>query len=256
MAVAPDFRFRILTALGNVEAWDGEPQRALTYMEEAQSVLGDVSLRQRAAFLSGLALQYRRVGDLERSIRSGSESLALYQTADAEREEAALENNLAITYMELGNTDRAADHLLRARTLAEREADPRLLSEVTEAEARLALARGDLEAAAERARVALDSMPSGGSLPGGRRSARHPRADCSEAGRSRRGEGEFDAAAGLLRERRARSQLREVLAEWAEIRTGWGDLQGATSSMPRPSAEGRRHPDEPRGGHGRRALPA
>src|SRR3546814_1077507 len=50
----------------------------------------------RAAFFSGLALHYRRAGDLERSIRTGFESLALYQTADAEREEAALENNLEI----------------------------------------------------------------------------------------------------------------------------------------------------------------
>ena len=57
LQVAPDFRFRLLTALGNTEAWDGRPERALTYMEEARSLLGDVSLRQRAAFLSGLSLQ-------------------------------------------------------------------------------------------------------------------------------------------------------------------------------------------------------
>src|ERR671915_618071 len=101
LQVAPDFRFRLLTQLANTEAWDGSPERALAYMEEARSLLGDISLRQRAAFLSGLSLHYRRSGDLERSIRIGHESLALYQTADAEREEAALENNMAISFLEL-----------------------------------------------------------------------------------------------------------------------------------------------------------
>src|SRR5919106_6395603 len=50
LKVAPDFRFRLLTQLGNTEAWDGSPERALTYMEEARSLLGDISLPQRAAF--------------------------------------------------------------------------------------------------------------------------------------------------------------------------------------------------------------
>ena len=93
LQVAPDFRFRLLTQLGNTEAWDGDPDRALTYMEEARALIGDVSLRQRAAFLSGLSLQYRRAGDLERSIRVAHESLALYHAADAERDEAVLEMN-------------------------------------------------------------------------------------------------------------------------------------------------------------------
>src|SRR5918996_281968 len=54
LSVAPDFRFRLLTLLGNVETWDGQSERGLTYMEEARSLLGNISIRQRAAFLSGL----------------------------------------------------------------------------------------------------------------------------------------------------------------------------------------------------------
>jgi transcriptional regulator with XRE-family HTH domain len=227
--VAPDFRFRLLTALGNAEAWDGQSKRALTYMEEARSLIDDISLRQRAAFLSGLALQYRRVGDLERSIRVGHESLALYQAADAEREEAALENNIAITFLELGNTARAEQHLGRARELAERHADARLLSEVAEAEARLALARGEDATALERALMALDAAAAGGSylaavganLTLGRLAHRH--GDRSDA------EARFEAAAELLRNHRAGPLLRDVLAEWASLRSGWGDLEGANA---------------------------
>ena len=237
--VAPDFRFRLLTALGNVEAWDGESKRALAYMEEARSLLDAISLRQRAAFLSGLALQYRRVGDLERSIRVGHESLALYHASDAEREEAALENNLAITFLELGSTARAEEHLHRARELAERHADARLLSEVAEAEARLALARGQDAEASERAQAALVAAGAGGSylaavgahLTLGRLANRH--GDRSSA------EEQFGAAADLLRSHRAGSLLRDVLAEWADARSRSGDLEGANALSAEALGRGR-----------------
>lgn len=227
LAVAPDFRFRLLTQLGNVEARDGESKRALSYMEEARVLLADSSLRQRAAFLSSLALQYRFTGDLERSIRVGHESLALYREAHAELEEAALENNMGINFIDLGNTRRAEEHLVRSRELAERHADPQLLSEIAEAEARLAFARGDDAGATDRARAALAPVDAGGSYMAavgahitlGRLA--HRRGDRSNV------ESEFDLAASLLREHRSGSQLRDVLAEWADMRTAWGDVKGA-----------------------------
>jgi transcriptional regulator with XRE-family HTH domain len=238
--VAPDFRFRLLTQLGNSEAWDGNPERALTYMEEARSLLGDISLRQRAAFLSGLALQYRYAGDLERSIRVGHESLALYHAADTERDQAVLENNMAMNYIDLGNVSRAEEHLGRARALAERHDDARLLSEITEAEARLAFRRDDLALAAERARAALAAADAGGSYLAavgahrilGRLAQR--REDREEAERS------FEAAARLLRTHKSRSHLRDLLAEWAELRSAWGDMSGANDLY--AEALGRRSP--------------
>lgn len=229
LQVAPDFRFRLLTQLGNTEAWDGRPERALAYMEEARSLIGDISLRQRAAFLSGLSLHYRRAGDLEGSLRVGHESLALYHAADAERDEAALENNLALTFLELGNTKKATSHLKRARELAERLADALLLSEVAEAEARVALAADDLERATERARVALVAADAGGSYLAAMGAHRtlgrlaHRRKDRPEA------EAEFERAAALLRSHRSNAQLRDLLAEWAEMHAGWGDAAGANA---------------------------
>lgn len=229
LLVAPDFRFRLLAALGMVEAWDGEAERALAYMEEARTLLEDTSLRQRAAFLSGLALQYRYAGDLERSIRVGHESLALYRAGDAELEEAALHNNMALNFIELGTTSRAKQHLARARSVAERHADARLISEVAEAEARLAMAVGDEVAAAERARASVEAFEAGGSYLAAARAhltlARlgHRRDDRPEAERH------FELAAGLLRRHRARSFLREVLGQWAAMRAGWGDATGANA---------------------------
>jgi transcriptional regulator with XRE-family HTH domain len=227
LKVAPDFRFRLLTQLGNTEAWDGSPERALTYMEEAQSLLDNISVRQRAAFLSALSLQYRLAGDLERSIRAGTESLALYRAAETEREEAVLEMNLALTFVELGSVTKARSHLKRARILAERNEDALILAEVAEAEARVAFEIGDEAAAAERAHVALESAEAGGSYlvaVGAHRTLgrlAHRRNDRKEA------DAAFGRAAALLRKHRARTQLRQLLAEWADLRSGWGDAVGA-----------------------------
>jgi tetratricopeptide (TPR) repeat protein len=227
--VAPDFRFRLLTQLGNVEAWDGEWSRGLTYMEEARTLVDAVSLRQRAAFLSSLALQYRRVGDLERSIRVGHESLALYQAADAEREEGSLEINMSLAFLQLGNIERAGEHLRRAREIAERHADSRLASDVSEAEAQLALGRGDEQAAIHHAEAALrGSGPSGSYF-----AAVGARLVLARVGRKRgdraAAEAEFRTATRLLVEHRAHSRARAVLAEWAELRTEFGDHAGANA---------------------------
>jgi transcriptional regulator with XRE-family HTH domain len=227
LRVAPDFRFRLLTQLGNTEAWDGRPERALAYMEEARSLIGEVSLRQRAAFLSGLSLQYRRAGDLEGSLRVGHESLALYRAADAERDEAVLENNLAITFVELGNSSKAASHLRRARELAERHGDDLLLAEVAEAEARLAFATNDIARATERAHVALSAAEKGGSYLVAVGAHRTLARVAHRAGRQADAEAAYQQGADLLRSHRANAQLRELLGEWADLRAGTGDSRGA-----------------------------
>jgi transcriptional regulator with XRE-family HTH domain len=229
LAVAPDFRFRLLASLGNVEAWDGNADRALTYMEEARSLLGGMSLRQQAAFLSGLALQYRFTGDLERSIRVGQESLALYRAAEAELEEAALENNMAINFIDLANTARADEHLRRARELAERHSDERLLAEIAEAESRLALLSGDLNRANERARTALAGAESSGSMRAAAGAHLTLARLAEKQGDGEETEGHFRAAAEVFRSLRSPSQLRAALAEWAEVRSRRGDLEGANA---------------------------
>jgi tetratricopeptide (TPR) repeat protein len=229
LAVAPDFRFRLLTQLGNVEAWDGDAERAIGYMEEARSLIAEVSIGQRAAFLSGLALQYRRAGDLERSIRVGHESLALYQVIDSERDGAALENNLALTFLQLGNTSKARSHLRRAREIADRLVDARLQSEVLEAEARLAAATGDISAASELAERAIAAGQRGGSYLAAVGGFRTLAQLAQRSGDHAAADAHYEEAAGLLRSQRSRGQLKDLLAEWAEARSGWGDDAGANA---------------------------
>lgn len=225
--VAPDFRFRVLTMLGQVEGWEGQPERALTYLEEARALTDDLDLRQRAAFLSSLALQYQEAGDFERSVRTGMQSLAMYETAHAELEKGVLENNLALTYLRMGNLDRAAEYAVAALAIAGRTGDDTLLAEAAETQAEIALARNDEAAAEERIATVLAAVERGASALAGasahvaRATIHRRRGDRAAAAAS------YAAGAALLRERGPRGRLRNLLAEWAELMEETGDLAAA-----------------------------
>jgi transcriptional regulator with XRE-family HTH domain len=227
LSVAPDFRFRLLTQLGNVEAWDGRTDVALGYMEEARSLIDAASLAQRAAFLSGLALQHRRSGDLERSIRVGHEAIALYAQMDTERDRASLEINLGLAFVGVGNLDRAADHLGRARGVASKYEDRRLHADVTEAEAQLALARGDEDEASRLAREAMDAAGDGGSYLAAVGAGLTLARICRRRGELDASEAHYERAYQALAERKSPMRSRDVLVEWAALRTDRGDLAGA-----------------------------
>lgn len=243
LKVAPEFRFRLLTSLANVELWDGQPKRAITYMEEAKALTADLDLHHRAVFLSSLATHYLEAGDLERSIRTGTESLALYRMIDAEREEVVLENNLAVTYLQVGNSARASRHVKRARELVGRNPNPRDDAQVAETEARVAWARGDGATADER----LDRAIATGLEGGVHHTVAHALATRARIARER---GDLDlaakayrAASDYLREHGPAAHRREVLGEWAELLTGQGDLAGATAlyaeALGRPAGNGK-----------------
>ncbi len=221
--VAPDFRFRLLAQLGNVEAWDGESARALTYMEEARALSQETSLRQRAAFLAGLALQYRRVGDLERALRTGQESLALYRGSESEREEASLEINIGLVFIELGNLARASEHLSRARELTGHVHDPRLAADVAEADAQLALLEGDVAAATQLAREALAASTDGGSYLAAVGAHLTLARVARRQGDRTAAEASYRTATGLLESHQATTRRRDVLAEWAGFLSDMGE---------------------------------
>ncbi len=225
--VAPDFRFRLLTAVANVEAWDGNPERALSYMEEARSLTDGLSLKQQAAFLSGLALQHHMSGDYERALRTGMQSFALYRAIESSVEHAALANNLALTYLELGNTSKAQEQVKYAEAIANAHDDAHVLSEILETKARIAWAAGDGATAERLISEVIDAAESGGShvaqaraLVTRARIARE-RGAFDDAGKS------FAAAASILRERGPAQRVRQVLAEWADLLTAQGEFAAA-----------------------------
>ena len=238
--VAPDFRFRLLTLLGQVEGWEGDPERALGYLEEARALTEGLDLRQRAAFLSSLALQYQEAGDYERSVRAGIQSLALYESVETELERAGLENNLALAYLRMGNLGRASQYAEGAKEVAHRLSDFSLVADVAATEAEIALAAGDDATAQARVESSLSAFARGGSSVTGasayviRARIQLHRDDVAGASSS------YELAAGLLRQRGPVGRLREVLGEWAELLEEVGDVVAANrlyaEALGRPSS--------------------
>jgi transcriptional regulator with XRE-family HTH domain len=218
----PDLRVRILIALATVEVAAGESTAAIGLLEEARAIGADLDDRRRATLLHSLAQSYRLSGDLEGAVRTGIESLAIFRSVDARAEAASIENELAMTYLGLGNLDAAERHAAAARLGMERDQDAFRLANLADTEARIALARGDLAEAGRRASAAAELAESLGNQKG--------LVDALlTVSRAARGRGELAVAAATLRRAAAAAEhgptfrLRLVLTEWSELAAETGD---------------------------------
>jgi len=195
--------------------------------------------RRRAIFLFSLALNYRERGDLEAAMTSGTQALAQFQASSADYEVAALENELSLVYLGLGNLSRARTHSHAARIGFERLDNQRYLAHVAETEAQIALADGHPDVAIERASEAIRLADATGNRKA------HLSASLSIA-RAQRASGDLAAASETLAEAaetarsiRRRAQLQAVLGEWAEVKAELGDLGGAYELSREALAAGR-----------------
>ena len=128
LKVEPGFHLRLVMALSSLESRDGNHAAALGYLEEVRGLAGSLDDRRRASYLYDLAYSYRETGDLEAAVRAGIASLELFRQAEAEREAAMLENDLALSYLALGNGRRADELIASARATLERLDDEWSLS--------------------------------------------------------------------------------------------------------------------------------
>jgi transcriptional regulator with XRE-family HTH domain len=156
LKVEPGFHLRLVMALSSNESRDGNHAAALAYLEEVRGLAVGLDDRRRASYLYDLAYSYRETGDFEAAVRSGVASLELFRRADAERETAGLENDLALSYLALGNTSRADEMASSSRAILEKLGDDWLLGHVLDTQARIALARGAVAEAVAAAGGALD----------------------------------------------------------------------------------------------------
>jgi len=218
----PDLRVRILTAMAAVEVGAGDPATAIALLEEARSIGADLDDRRRATLLHSLAQSYRLAGDLEGAVRTGIESLALFRAGDARAETASIENELALTYLGLGNLGAAETHAVAARAGMERDPDQFRLAFLADTEARIALARGDLDGAFRGATAAAELA-----LELGNQKALVD-ALLTLARTARRRNDPSAATAALERAAAAAEdgplpRLRLVLTEWSELAAETGD---------------------------------
>jgi tetratricopeptide (TPR) repeat protein len=218
----PDLRVRILTAIAAVEVAAGDSAKAIALLEEARAIGADLDDRRRATLLHSLAQSYRLAGDLEGAVRTGTESLALFRAGDARAEAASIENELALTYLGLGNLGAAATHARAARSGMAADPDQFRLAFVGDTEARIALARGDIEGAQ---RLATDAADLAGRL-GNHKAVVDALLTVARAARLL---GDPSAARAALERAAAAAQdgptprLRLVLTEWSELAAETGD---------------------------------
>jgi transcriptional regulator with XRE-family HTH domain len=233
----PDLRVRILIALAAVEVFAGEPRTAIALLEEARAIGADLDDRRRATLCYSLAQSYRLAGDLEGAIRTAVESLALFRAVDARSEAASIENELAMIYLGLGNLDAAEDHARVARCAMEGARDELGLAHLTDTDAKISLARGELELAAGLAADAVARAEHTGSQKG------IVDALLTQARVARR---RGDPAAALAALERAESaavdgptaRLKAVLTERAEVLAEGGDHAAAWELSKRALALG------------------
>jgi transcriptional regulator with XRE-family HTH domain len=156
LGVEPDFHLRLVMALATIDSREGNHATALAYLAEVRALADGFDDRRRAIYLQDLALSYRETGDFEAAVRSGIASLELFRKVEAQRESAALENDLALSYLALGNTNRAAEMITSARATLVRLHDEWTLSHILDTQAQIALTKGAPEEAAGFATAAIE----------------------------------------------------------------------------------------------------
>lgn len=139
----PEFAVRARIALAQVESAQRNHDRALTYLEEARASAEQLDLPRRATWLDSLARARHAAGDAEGAIRAGMDALALYRAVESTHHEASIENELAVTFLRLGNLGRARELAESARANAHQAGDAALVAAVIDTLAGIALAAGD-----------------------------------------------------------------------------------------------------------------
>jgi len=232
-ALDPDLHVKVLVALAAVEGRDGERQRALAYLAEAQALAGGFDDLRRASYTWALASSYRELGDLEAALRYGQQTLALYRAAAAERDAASIGNEMALTYLGLGNLEAAARYANEAAATLAQLADERKLAHVVDTQAQIAAARGDLRGAVELASRAItlaEATGNGKALVDAL--ATRARARGADGG-GEAAVADFERAVDVATEHRSPARRAEVLRAWAELVAAQGDHAQAYQLMKR-----------------------
>jgi transcriptional regulator with XRE-family HTH domain len=222
----PDLHIRLLVALATVQTAAGEPQRALLLLEEARGIRADLDDRRRATLLASLAYGYRATGDMEGAVRSALQALGLFRSAEAVREAAMLENELALIFLGMGNLVAARQHASEARETCQNLKQDFLLAHVLDTEAQIALADGQAATAVDRAEAAVDLARRTGNQKA-EISALLTEARAARSSGDRERAGEILGAAVELARGGPKARLRELLSAWSELLAEAGDHQRA-----------------------------
>jgi transcriptional regulator with XRE-family HTH domain len=231
LTVEPDFHLRLVMALATTESRAGDNATALAYLDEVRALADGFDDRRRANYLQSLAHSYRETGDFEAAVRSGVASLELFRKVEAEREMAALENDLALSFTALGNTVRAQELIASARTTLERLQDDWTLAHILDTQAQIALARGAADEAATTATSAITHAERTHNLKAMADSLltlAHARTSLGEPDAALAA---FERAGAVARELGSPALVRKSLREWADALAKAGKHEQAFAVM-------------------------
>jgi transcriptional regulator with XRE-family HTH domain len=229
--VDTQLRVRALIALGAIEMDAGQTEAAVAYLREADAFAGELDARHRATYLYTIAQGYRRGGDHEAAIRAGTQSLALYRTADATVESAGIANLLALAYLEAGSHDQARESARVGRSIAIQVHDERLSSHIADTMARIELASGQPEAAERLADEAMDIARRIDSQPALVDAIVTKARTLLALDRAADASALLAQAADMVRTTGPASRRREVLSAWADAVASNGDHARAYEIM-------------------------
>lgn len=231
LRVEPDFELRLIMALSSTASRDGRHNVALAYLEEVRGLAESLDDHRRATFLFDLSFSYRETGDYEAAIRTGTASLALYRATAFELGTASLENDLALSFLALGNLSRAEEFAMSSQARFEKLDDRRWLAHVLDTRARIALASGDWATSRELAASALAMAEE----------THNDKAMVSgllALARAHRALGEpavaaplYERAVELARGSSRPGLIRDALGEWADVLTESGQHERAAALL-------------------------
>ena len=231
LKVEPGFQLRLVMALSTNEARDGNHAAALAYLEEVRGLAGEFDDRRRASYLYDLAYSYRETGDFEAAVRAGIASLELYRRAESKRETAMMENDLALSYLALGNGGRARDLAASAHSALEQLGDEWYLAHVLDTQAQIALAGGSVEGAVEASASAIEMAERTDNTKAGVDALlTHARARSSQ-GDTTAALAAYERAGSLARQAGSAGLVRRALREWADALAAAGQHEQAFAVM-------------------------
>lgn len=226
----PRVEARILEHLATIHVRDHAIDLAVSYYEAALAAADKVrDLGRLARTYHGLSIAYQERGYLEKASELASKALALYALEHDQLLTARAENELGVLLMRQGQLDRAQDLFESAAGRFGEATGDRVKSHVLLSLAEVKLQRGDVEAAEQQAREALElaaslderlAMAAAHQLLGQIQARAH---------KPRRADKEFEAAIQILEQLGTSERLAEAHAAFAESleQRGGGRAAGA-----------------------------
>ena len=218
-------------ALSSTASRDGRLMSHLAYLEEVRGLAESLDDHRRAIFLSNLATAIARSGDYEAAIRTGIASLALHRATTFELGTASLENDLALSYLALGNITKAVEFAASSQARFEKLEDRRQLAHVLETRAQIAFASGDFASARDLSTSALAAAEETGNQKATVSSllslARAHRALGAPAVAAPL----YEQAVELARDSSRPGLIRDAIGEWADVLSEAGQHERAAALL-------------------------